>query len=299
VRILLLGGSGQLGWELARALAPLGEVVALGREPKDGLTGDLGTPDGLRRTVRRLQPAVIANAAAYTDVTAAETEADCAERINAHAPGVLAAEAARLDAWLVHYSTDYVFDGGGSARWREDDSPAPINVYGATKWRGEQAIRDAGGRHLIFRTQWLYAARRRNFLRAILRSAQEQASLEVVDDQYGAPTGAELVADVTAHAVRTARSRADVSGTYHLAARGETTWYGYARFVVGEARRAGWPVRVADEAIVPLDTNRSPTEARRPRNTRLDVTRLEETFGLRVPAWRAGVARVIAELIGK
>jgi dTDP-4-dehydrorhamnose reductase len=294
MKILLLGCRGQVGWELQRALAPLGDVAALGREGSNGLSGDLENPDELRRTVRRFEPQVIANAAAYTDVNRAEAEPERALRINAEAPGVLAAEAARLGAWLVHYSTDYVFDGSGTTPWREDDRPAPLNVYGATKWRGEQAIRDTGCRHLIFRTQWVYAARGENFMRKILRLASERDALEVVDDQHGAPTGAELVADVTAHAVRLATAGQGPSGTYHLAARGETTWRAYARFVIDEARRSGWP-RLTDAAIVPADTDAFPTGARRPCNSRLCVDRLEQTFGLRLPHWRFGVARALGE----
>lgn len=294
MRILLLGCCGQIGWELQRALAPLGEVVALGREDRD-LSGDLEDADGLRRTVRRLRPDVIANAAAFTNVDRAEAEPERAERVNAEAPGILAAEAAAVDALLVHYSTDFVFDGSGTTPWREDDSPAPVNVYGATKWRGEQAVRDARCRHLIFRTQWVYAARGESFLQKILRAARERDALKVVDDQTGAPTGAELVADVTAQALRQAAADGELPGTYHLAARGETTWYGYATFIISEARRAGWPVRVTDAAILPVSTEAFPTEARRPRNCRLSLDRLEHTFGLRLPDWRPGVARAVAE----
>lgn len=295
MKILLLGCRGQVGWELQRALAPLGEVISLAREPREGLCGDLERHDELKRTIHRLEPRIIANAAAYNDVNGAETESERAERVNAEAPGVLAAEAARLDAWLVHYSTDYVFDGGGTAPWREDDRPAPLNVYGATKWRGEQSVRSAGCRHLIFRTQWVYAARGENFMRRMLRLALERDTLEVVADQHGAPTGAELVADVTAHALRQAMARDALSGTYHLAARGETTWHGYARFVVDVARRAGWPVRPTDAEILAVATSDFPAAARRPLNCRLDVDRLEQTFGLRLPDWHTGVARAVAE----
>jgi len=296
VKILLLGCRGQVGRELQRALAPLGDVTALGREREYGLGADLENAEELRRTVRQLEPRVIANAAAYTDVNRAEAEPERAERVNAEAPGILAAEAARLDAWLVHYSTDYVFDGSGTARWREDDRPAPLNVYGATKWRGEQAIRDSDCNHLIIRTQWVYAARGENFIRKMLRLASEREALEVVDDQHGAPTGAELVADVTAHALRQTLIRQGPSGTFHLAARGATTWHAYAGFVIDQARQAGWPVRLSDGAIVPATTDAVPTGARRPLNSRLDVTRLEHTFGLRLPHWRSGVARAVAEL---
>jgi len=277
-------------------LAPLGDVTALGRESREGLSGDVENPEELRRVLRHLEPQVIANAAAYTNVDGAEAEPERAERVNAEAPGVLAAEAASLGAWLVHYSTDYVFDGSGTTPWREDDGPAPLNVYGATKLRGERAVRDAKCRHLIFRTQWVYAARGRNFLSKMLRLAAARDRLQVVDDQSGAPTGAELVADVTVHALRLAIARPELSGTYHLAARGETTWHGYARFLLDAARQAGMPVRPTDAAIEPVATGAFPTVARRPRNSRLDVGRLEQTFGLQLPNWRVGVARAVAEI---
>jgi dTDP-4-dehydrorhamnose reductase len=293
MKILLLGCRGQVGWELHRALAPLGEVTALGREGGDGLCGDLERPDDLRRTVRRLEPQIIANAAAYTDVNRAEAEPERAERINAEAPAVLAAEAARLDAWLVHFSTDYVFDGSGTTPRQEDDAAAPLNVYGRTKWRGEQAVRGSACRHLILRTQWVYSPRRNNFLRTVLRLAAERDALEVVDDQTGAPTGAELVADATAHVVRSLTARQE-SGTYHVAARGEATWHAYACFAIETARRAGWPLRLTAGAIAPVGSGTSPPP--RPRNSRLDVDRLERTFDLRMPDWRVGVARVIAEM---
>lgn len=293
MNILLLGCRGQVGWELHRALAPLGEVTALGREHRDGLCGDLERPDDLRRTVRRLEPQIIVNAAAYTDVHGAEAEPERAERVNAEAPGILAAEAARLDSWLVHYSTDYVFDGSGTTPWQEDDAAAPLNVYGRTKWQGEQAVRGSTCRHLILRTQWVYSSRRSNFLCTVLRLAAERDALEVVDDQIGAPTGAELIADATAHVVRSLTARRG-SGTYHVAARGETTWRGYACFVIESARRAGWPLRLAESAIAPVTSDTLP--APRPRNSRLNVNRLEQTFELRMPDWRVGVARAVAEM---
>jgi dTDP-4-dehydrorhamnose reductase len=296
VRILVLGCRGQVGAELRRALAPLGDVTALAREGSDGFSGDLEQPDELRRTLRRLEPQVIANAAAYTDVDGAETDSARAERVNAEAPGVLAEEAARLGAWLVHYSTDYVFDGSGTAPWREDDPAAPLGVYGATKWRGERAVREGGCRHLIFRTQWVYAPRGRNFLTKILRLAAERDRLQVVDDQTGAPTGADLVADVTAHGLAMAIARPELSGTYHLAARGETTWHGYARFLLDAARRAGLRVRTPDSAVEPVASREFPTAARRPLNSRLDVGRLERTFALRLPDWRVGVTRAVEEI---
>lgn len=296
MKIIVLGCNGQVGWELQRALAPLGDLTALGRETSSGLCGDLENPDDLRRTLRRLRPHVIANAAAYTDVDRAESEPERAHRVNTEGTRILAGEAKRLDAWLVHYSTDYVFDGSGTEPWHEEDAAAPLNVYGKTKWQGEQAIRDTGCRHLIFRTQWVYSSRGNNFIRAILRSAAERDTLEVVGDQVGAPTGAELIADVTAHAIRSAAARRAPSGTYHLAARGETTWHGYARFLVENARRAGWPIRLNDDAIAAVGSDSLPAPAQRPRNTRLDVDRLEQTFELRLPDWHSGVARLLAQM---
>lgn len=296
MRILLLGCRGQIGWELWRALAPLGDVTALGREPSAGFHADLEMPEELRGELRRLEPDVIVNAAAYTDVDGAEAEPERAEHVNAEAPRVLAAEAASLGAWLVHYSSDYVFDGSGTRPWREDDAPAPLSVYGATKWRGERAVRASGCRHLIFRTQWVYSARGRNFLTKMLRLAAERDRLQVVDEQTGAPTGAELVADVTAHALRLAMARTELGGTYHLAARGETTWHGYARFALDVARKAGLPVRPAETAIEAVATSAFPAVARRPRNSRLDVGLLTRTFGLQLPDWRVGVARAVAEI---
>jgi dTDP-4-dehydrorhamnose reductase len=268
-----------------------------GFEPPDAAPhfADLEKPDLLRAAVRQARPDVIVNAAAYTDVDRAESEPERAARINADAPALLAAEAKLLDACLIHYSTDYVFDGSGTRPWTEDDPTAPINLYGRTKWEGEEAIRRAGCRHLILRTQWVYSRRRRNFLRTILAAAAKQPTIEVVDDQVGAPTGADLVADVTAHALRSIVAN-EATGTYHVAAAGETTWCGYARFVIERARRAGWPLLLAENGILPIASERRPAAARRPRNGRLAVDRLERTFGLRMPDWRTGVLHALAEL---
>lgn len=296
MNILLLGSHGQVGQELMRALAPLGTLTALAREETQGLCGDLERPDALRKTVRQLQPDVIVNAAAYTAVDQAESEPERAEQVNAIAPGILAEEAAQLDAWLVHYSTDYIFDGSGTAPWGEDDDAAPLSVYGASKWRGEQALRGAHGKHLIFRTQWVYAARGKNFIRTMLRLACERDALQVIDDQTGAPTGAELIADVTAHALRTALAQPACAGCYNLAASGETTWHGYARFVIDAARNQGWPIHVTDDAIARVGTEAFPTPATRPHNSRLDTSRLTETFGLNLPDWRDGVARALSTM---
>ena len=225
MRILLLGKNGQVGWELQRSLAPLGELTALDRHGADGLCGDLGNPEGIAATVRAVQPQLIVNAAAYTAVDQAESEPELARRINAAAPAVLAREAAAGGALLVHYSTDYVFDGSGERPWREDDATAPLSVYGQTKLEAEQAILASGCAHLILRTSWVYAARGGNFAKTMLRLAQERERLTVIDDQWGAPTGAELIADVSAHAIAQTRQQPGKAGIYHLAPAGETPWF--------------------------------------------------------------------------
>ncbi|TKD44162.1 dTDP-4-dehydrorhamnose reductase [Azotobacter chroococcum] len=298
MRILLLGKSGQVGWELQRALAPLGDVVALDRHGEQGLCGDLADLDGLTATLRALDPDVIVNAAAYTAVDKAESEPELALRINGEAPGVLAREAARLGAWLVHYSTDYVFDGSGEQPWREDAPTGPLSVYGRSKLAGEAAIATSGARALVFRTSWVYAARGGNFAKTMLRLARERDQLRVIADQIGAPTGAELIADVTAHALRQVLGRADaspLSGVYHLAAAGETSWFDYARFVLLQAEQAGEVLKVGHEQIEAIPTSAYPTPAQRPLNSRLDTTKLQETFGLHLPNWQDGVARMLTE----
>ncbi|ENO86711.1 dTDP-4-dehydrorhamnose reductase [Thauera linaloolentis] len=295
MRILLLGKNGQVGWEAQRALAPLGGLVALDRHGSDGLCGDLEQAEALARTVRRLAPDVIVNAAAYTAVDKAESDAERARRVNAAAVGVLAEQAAALGALLVHYSTDYVFDGSGERPWREDDVPAPLSVYGATKLAGEEAIRASGCDYLIFRTSWVHAARGGNFARTMLRLAAERERLSVIDDQIGAPTGADLIADVSAHAIRGALADRGLCGTYHLAAGGQTSWHGYANFVIDHARDAGQMLAVQE--IAPIPTSGYPTPAARPLNSRLDTRRLRKRFGLHLPDWRDGVARMLAEAV--
>ena len=297
MRILLLGKSGQIGWELQRSLTPLGELIALARDSAD-FCADLSRPDELAQTVRALKPDVIVNGAAHTAVDKAESEADIARLLNATAPGVLAAEAARCGAWLLHYSTDYVFDGSGRTPWVEDDAPAPLSVYGRTKLEGEMLIRESGCKHLIFRTSWVYAARGVNFARTMLRLAAERDRLDVVADQIGAPTGAELIADVSALALRSAVDRPELSATYHLAAGGETSWHGYARFVIEWARLQGVPIRVPAGAILPVASSAFATAARRPLNSRLDTQRLQRYFGLALPPWQRGVERMLAEVSG-
>ncbi|RJP71775.1 MAG: dTDP-4-dehydrorhamnose reductase [Comamonadaceae bacterium] len=300
MKILLLGKNGQVGWELQRSLAPLGELVALDRHSTtaaDGGCGDLTNLTGLRETVQRLRPTVIVNAAAHTAVDKAESEADLARTVNAVAPGALADAAREVDALLVHYSTDYVFDGSGSTPWREDSATGPLSVYGQSKLEGEHAIAAARARHLILRTSWVYAARGGNFARTMLRLARERERLTVIDDQWGAPTGAELIADVTAHAIRDALDEPARCGTYHLAAAGEATWHAYARFVLDTARLLQPGLAIQAQEVAPVATSAFPTPARRPQNSRLDTTRLRETFGLSLPHWQVGVRRMLAEIL--
>ncbi len=294
MKILLFGKTGQVGWELQRSLAPLGQLVALGSGSSE-MCGDLRDADGIAHTVRTIAPDVIVNAAAHTAVDKAESEPELAGALNARAPGILADEALRCGALLVHYSTDYVFDGSGTRPWTETDPTGPLGVYGRTKLEGEEAIRHAGCRHLIFRTSWVYAARGKNFAKTMLKLAAERDRLTVIADQFGAPTGAELLADVTAHALRQARSVPAVDGTYHLAAGGETTWHGFATFVCDFARRAGVPLRAT--AIDPVPTSAFPTPAKRPPNSRLDTSKLRGTFDLRLPHWQNGVERMLTEIL--
>ncbi len=299
MKILLLGPNGQVGWELRRALAPLGQVLVAYRARNSSLAGDLEQLDTLLETFHRVRPDVVVNAAAYTAVDLAEQEVERARRVNATAPGALADAAAVSGAWLVHYGTDYVFDGSGTAAWREEDPTGPKNEYGRTKLEGEALIRNAGDRHLILRTSWVYASRGKNFLRTMLRLAREREFLKVVDDQHGAPTSAELIADATAHALRAVTQNHALAGTYHLTAAGTTNWHEYAGYAIALARQAGYPVRVADEAIVSCRTADFPTPAHRPRNSRLATEKLRGAFGLTLPPWQDGVARAVQELCGE
>ena len=296
MKILLLGKNGQLGWELQRSLAPLGELIALDRHSQD-LCGDLGNLPGLAQTVQTLRPDLIVNAAAHTAVDKAESEPELARTINALSPGVLAQEAHKLGAWLVHYSTDYVFDGSGSQPWLETETPAPLSVYGQTKLEGEQLIAAHCKRHLIFRTSWVYAARGGNFAKTMLRLAQERERLTVIDDQFGAPTGAELIADVSAHAIRQAMAQPQNAGLYHLAASGETTWNGYAKHVIAQAGREQAAIKIVATEVACVPTSAFPTPARRPHNSRLNTAKLQATFGLTLPAWQQGVDRMLAEIL--
>ncbi len=296
MKVLLFGASGQVGWELQRSLAPLGELMALDRHC-NSLCGDLGNLQGLAETVQKVRPDVIVNAAAHTAVDKAESEAELARTLNTLAPGVLAQEAAKLGALLVHYSTDYVFDGSGTQPWREDDATGPLSVYGQTKLDGERLVQAACPNHLIFRTSWVYAARGGNFAKTMLRLGQERERLSVIDDQFGAPTGADLLADVTAHAIRQTLQRPQDAGLYHLVAGGETTWNGYAKYVLQQARLALPAINIKAIEVAAVATSAFPTPARRPHNSRLDTARLQSTFGLSLPNWQLGVARMLTEIL--
>jgi len=296
MHILLFGKNGQVGWELQRALAPLGRLTAVDFDSTD-YCGDFSNPDGIADTVRAARPDVIVNAAAHTAVDKAESEPAFAQLLNATSVEVLAKEAEALGAWLVHYSTDYVFDGSGETPWREVDQPAPLNVYGATKLAGELAVQQHCSRHLIFRTSWVYAARGANFAKTMLRFGKERPEMSVINDQFGAPTGAELLADCTAHAIRVAQQRPEVAGLYHLIASGVTTWYDYASLVFEQARNA-W-VELAVTKVNAVPTSAFPTPARRPHNSRLDTTKFQTTFDLVLPEWQQGVKRMLIEILGK
>jgi dTDP-4-dehydrorhamnose reductase len=299
VRILLLGKNGQVGWELQRSLAPLGEVIACDFDSPGDLKADFTQPESLRALVWRVQPAVIVNAAAHTAVDKAEGEPELAQQLNAIGPAVLADEAEACHALLVHYSTDYVFDGSGLHAREEDDATGPLNVYGRSKLEGERLIRMSGCRHLILRTSWVYGAHcgsGGNFARTMLKLAGERETLKVVDDQVGAPTGADLLADVTAHALLRLRATPELGGTYHCVASGEASWFDYARHVIEWARAAGQPLRLSPEGLVAVPTSEYPTAAARPLNSRLSTRKLRDVFGLSPPMWPQGVERMLAEV---
>ncbi|MFY3382623.1 dTDP-4-dehydrorhamnose reductase [Paracidovorax sp. MALMAid1276] len=296
MNILLLGCRGQVGWELQRSLAVLGRVTALDFDSEDHC-GDFSNPQGVVDTVRAVRPDVIVNAAAHTAVDKAESEPELARTVNATTPGALADEAARLGALFVHYSTDYVFDGSGARPWQETDAPSPLSVYGKTKLEGEKRVSDSGASHLILRTSWVYSARGGNFAKTMLRLAQERERLTVIDDQWGAPTGAELLADVTAHAIRHVRRQPQDAGLYHVAAAGETTWNAYAKYVIALASKAQTAINIVAKEIAPVPTTAFPTPAARPLNSRLDTRKLQATLGVTLPPWQAGVSRMLSEIL--
>jgi dTDP-4-dehydrorhamnose reductase len=301
MKILLFGRGGQVGWELQRSLSVLGEVVALdfdADQNPNNLCGSFQDLAGLAATVQAVKPDVIVNAAAHTAVDKAESEPEFARSLNALAPGVLATEAQKLGAWLVHYSTDYVFNGGGSTPWQENDATGPLSVYGQTKLEGELAVA-ANPKHLTLRTSWVYAARGGNFAKTMLRLAAERDALTVINDQFGAPTSAELLADVTAHAIRAVIKKPDLAGLYHCVADGETNWHGYARFVLQTAQTLGWTLKAGPDQVAATSTASYPTPAQRPLNSRLNTAKLQQAFGLQLPHWQTGVARMLTEIAGK
>lgn len=294
MKILLLGKSGQVGWELQRSLASLGQLIALDRHSND-YCGDLTDLAGIGDTVSKIRPNIIVNAAAYTAVDKAESDSVTANLINNNALKVIAEAAKELNALVIHYSTDYVFDGKGSSPWKESDSTAPINVYGNSKLLGENAIAASGCKYLIFRTSWVYAARGNNFIRTMLHLAKEKEELSVVNDQFGAPTGAELIADVTAFAINQPQNIS--SGIYHLSASGETTWYEYANYIFELARESGCNIKIGPDGVIPITSKQFITPASRPVNSRLNCTKLTEQFSLSLPGWRLGVKRAVSEIL--
>jgi dTDP-4-dehydrorhamnose reductase len=297
-RLLLLGANGQVGWELQRSLAPLGEVIACDRRE-----ADLSDPGKISDLILKLRPQFVINAGAYTAVDKAEADLDGARLVNAEAVAAMAIASAKSNAWLVHYSTDYVFDGEGDVPYLEAGETNPKNVYGQTKLEGEEAIRASGCQHLILRTSWVYATRGNNFAKTILRLARERSELKVVADQIGAPTSAELIADVTSHMLfrltHDSQLNAVASGTYHLVARGETSWHGFARFLIDEASKLGIELKCPADCISPIGTADYPLPARRPANSRLDTSKLQRTFNLTLPEWQHHARRLVHELAGQ
>lgn len=297
MKILLLGKNGQVGWELQRALVPLGEVIALDRHGLDGISGDMTQPQAIHKTILRIKPDVVVNASAYTAVDLAETERELADVIN-HQTVMAAAKACQqVNALFVHYSTDYVFDGAGETAFVETDVIAPLNVYGKTKALGEQAIVQSGCQYLIFRTSWVYASKGKNFLKTMLGLAQQREELSIIADQVGAPTSAELIADVTAHAILQTLTNKSKVGIYHLVASGETSWFGYASFAFEQVRAFGHALAIQNVHAIP--TSAYPTPATRPHNSRLNNQKIQHTFGMLLPNWQDGVKRALVELLSK
>ncbi|MCU0761868.1 MAG: dTDP-4-dehydrorhamnose reductase [Hydrogenophaga sp.] len=295
MKILLTGKNGQVGFELQRALAPLGEVRSVGTTDCD-----LSEADALRSLIQAFQPDLIVNPAAYTAVDRAESDADKAHAVNAVAPGVMGEEAARLGAAVIHFSTDYVFDGAKTSAYLETDPTGPQSVYGRTKLAGEHALAQATPNHIILRTSWVVGAHGGNFAKTMLRLAAEREELKVVADQMGAPTSSALLADVTAHLARQLQRQGQSGfpfGTYHLAATGETSWHAYAQFVIGEAIKAGKPLKASPERILPIPATAFPTPAKRPQNSRLDTTLIRQTFGLTLPHWQQGVGHILQQIL--
>lgn len=303
MKILLLGKNGQVGWELQRALQPLGEVIALDRHINDqGDCGDVSNFEQINQTIARIQPNIIINATAYTAVDKAESEQLQNDLINHLAVKNLAEQCKHINALLVHYSTDYVFDGTGDARWQEDDSIAPVNSYGQAKRDGEIAIEKTGVKFLNFRTSWVYASRGKNFIKTMLMLAKSKEKLTIINDQVGTPTSASLIADVTAQALRyyllaNDAEKIQLLGHYHLVPTGVTTWYEYAQFIFDLAKKQGETLMIKE--VLPTTTNNYPTPAKRPLNSRLNTQKIQTNFQLYLPKWQQGVEQVVIELLGK
>lgn len=294
MKILLFGKNGQVGVELQRALAPLGELIALDRHSQDHC-GDLTNLVDLERTISNIRPDVIVNAAAYTAVDNAETEVELAQHINALAPACIANAAKEINALLIHYSTDYVFSGAGENAWQESDSTSPLNLYGHSKLAGEMAIAASGGQYLIFRTSWVYAAHGRNFLKTVLALGKTKSELKIINDQHGAPTGAELIANVTAHCIQCFVP--EKTGVYHLVASGSTTWHDYAQFIFTIARKQNIKLSVTADSVFPVSSDEFKVAAKRPLNSRLDCKKLCNEFAIDLPDWKLGVERTLLEIM--
>lgn len=295
MKIVLLGKNGQVGWELQRALAPLGEVIALDRHGESGLSGDMTQPEKVCETLIRLNPDIVVNATAYTAVDQAESDLETAQLVNTDAVASIADSCRQMDALLIHYSTDYVFNGQGTEPFSESDSIAPLNVYGLTKAAGEKAIIGSGCKYLIFRTSWVYARQGKNFLKTMLNLAAQREELSVIDDQHGAPTSAELIADVTAQIIPQVCIDDEKLGVYHLVASGETTWYGYAQYIFEQAKSVGHTLKIQN--VKPIPSSEYPVPAVRPQNSRLNNQKIQQTFNLNLAEWQTGVKRTLMELL--
>ncbi|MBY0499927.1 MAG: dTDP-4-dehydrorhamnose reductase [Nitrosomonas sp.] len=298
MRILLLGKNGQLGWELQRSLAPLGELISLDSASRE-LCGDLSNFKGIKQTIQKTAPNIIVNAAAYTAVDKAENEPELTQILNAEAPKILAQGAKEQNARLVHYSTDYVFNGNSSQPYVETDTADPLNYYGKTKLEGDENIMTSGCSHLIFRTSWIYATLGRNFIKTILYLAQNRDKLTVVNDQIGSPTSAELIADITAYTLFTVKYKPEISGLFNLTAKGYTSWYEFAKFILEHVEKRNLPLKIHSTHIDPISSVEFPLPAKRPLNSCLNTNKLENTFQLSLPAWQVGVSRILTEILFK
>ncbi|SNX59976.1 dTDP-4-dehydrorhamnose reductase [Nitrosomonas ureae] len=298
MRILLLGKNGQLGWELQRSLAPLGELISLDSTSRE-LCGDLSNFKGIKQTIQKTAPNIIVNAAAYTAVDKAENEPELTQILNAEAPKILAQGAKEQNARLVHYSTDYVFNGNSSQPYVETDTADPLNYYGKTKLEGDENIMTSGCSHLIFRTSWIYATLGRNFIKTILCLAQNRDKLTVVNDQIGSPTSAELIADITAYTLFTVKYKPEISGLFNLTAKGYTSWYEFAKFILEHVEKRNLPLKIHSTYIDPISSVEFPLPAKRPLNSCLNTNKLENTFQLSLPAWQVGVSRILTEILCK